>query len=76
MTYITESEVIGGYNDEFKELLKILRLNDIGAYVKKDKIILMIGSRAFNSLRRKRDKMIGAQKNCTCSNETLSSLVI
>ena len=58
---ITEREVIDGYNDEFKEL-NTLRLDDVGAFVKKDKIILMIGSRASNSLRQKRDKIIGAQK--------------
>ena len=59
--FITEREVIDGYNDEFKEL-NTLRLDDVGAFVKKDKIILMMGSRASNSLRRKRDKIIGAQK--------------
>ena len=46
---LTESEVIYGYNDEFKEFHNTLHLDDIGAYVKKI-YILTIGSRAFNSL--------------------------
>ena len=76
MISITESEVIDGYNDEFKELLNTLRLDDVGAYVKKDKIILMIGSRAFNSLRRKRDKMIGAQKTVRAQMRLLARLYL
>ena len=41
MIYITESEVIDGYIDEFKELLNTLRLDDVGAYVKKDEELLI-----------------------------------
>ena len=59
---ITESEVIDGYNDEFRKLLNTKCLAHVGTYVKNDKIVLFIGSRVFNSLRRKRHKMIGAQK--------------
>ena len=60
---ITESEVIDGYNDEFKKLLNTIRLDNVGTYVKNDKkIVLFIGSGVFNSLRRERHEMIGAQK--------------
>ena len=76
MISITESEVIDGYNDEFKELLNTLRLDDVGAYVKKDKIILMIDSKAFNSLRRKRDKIIGAQKTVRAQMRLLTRLYL
>ena len=62
MISITEREVIDGYNDEFKKLLNTIHLDNVGTYVKNDKIVLFIGSRVFNSLRRKRHKMIGAQK--------------
>ena len=63
MISITEREVIDGYNDEFKKLLNTIRLDNVGTYVKNDKkIVLFIGSGVFNSLRRKRHEMIGAQK--------------
>ena len=47
------------YNDldeNFKALLDGLRLDDVGNYVKGDPIILMIGVRSFESLKKKKDK--------------------
>lgn len=37
-----------------RNCLRLLHLDDVGAFVKKDKIIFMIDSRTFNSLRGKR----------------------
>lgn len=54
-----------------RNCLRLLHLDDVGAFVKKDKIIFMIDSRTFNSLRGKRQNNQGT-KNCMCSNEALS----
>ena len=37
-----------------RNCLRLLHLDDVGAFVKKDKIIFMIDSRTFNSLKGKR----------------------
>ena len=41
---------------DFKELLNDLRLDEIGNYVKGDLIIIMIGIRTFDKLKKKKDK--------------------
>lgn len=43
-------------SDGFKSLLNTLRLDDIADIVKTDDVILMIGNRFYNSLKRKQDK--------------------
>ena len=50
------------YTSDFKELLNTLQLDEIGNYIKTDKIILMIGMRSFNSIGRKRDKVTEGRK--------------
>ena len=50
------NESFEGYSKEFLDLLKTLRLDRIGDYIKGDKILMMIGYRSFNALRRKKDK--------------------
>ena len=62
ITSVTEMEVVDNLNLEFKGLLNTLHVDDVSNYIKQDEIILMIGSRAFNSLRRKRDKIVGSKK--------------
>ena len=37
-----------------RNCLRLLHLDDVGAFVKKDKIIFMVDSRTFNSLKGKR----------------------
>ena len=39
----------------FKELLNTLQLDEVGNYVKSDRIILMHGWRSFNPLRKKKE---------------------
>ncbi|XP_065681675.1 uncharacterized protein LOC124811063 isoform X2 [Hydra vulgaris] len=45
------------YSNDFVNLLNTLQLDDIGNYIKTDKIILMIGSRSYSALKRKKDKI-------------------
>lgn len=42
----------------FSELLNTLRIDDVSDTIKGDKILLMIGNRYFNSLKRKKDKKL------------------
>ena len=44
------------FSNAFKSLLNTLRLDKVGDCIKSDEIILMIGNRSFNSLKRKKDK--------------------
>nr|XP_047142840.1 uncharacterized protein LOC124817088 [Hydra vulgaris] len=46
------------YPDDFKELLSTLILDEVGDCVKTDEIILMVGLRSFDSLKKKKDKFI------------------
>ena len=44
------------FSNAFKSLLNTLRLDKVGDCIKSDEIILMIGNRSFNCLKRKKDK--------------------
>ena len=46
----------------FKDLLSTLLLDEVGNYIKTDEIILMFGERSFNSLKRKKDKVVECKK--------------
>jgi len=50
------------YSEGFKSLLNTLHLDAVAEVVKTDKIILMIGHRFFNSLKRKKDKKVECLK--------------
>ena len=49
-------------DDNFKALLDGLRLDKVGNYVKGDPIILMIGVRSFECLKKKKDKMVETKR--------------
>nr|XP_047142833.1 uncharacterized protein LOC124817083 [Hydra vulgaris] len=49
-------------SNDFVNLLNTLQLDDIGNYIKTDKIILMIGSRSYSALKRKKDKVSETKK--------------
>jgi len=63
MINIANSSHYDNFSDEFKDLLNTLLLDDVGNYVKSDEIILMFGMRSFNSLKRKKDKVVEARKS-------------
>ena len=46
----------------FTKLLNTLKLDEVSETIKADEILLMIGSRYFNTLRRKKDKQLEAAK--------------
>ena len=50
------------YPDNFKELLQTLQQDSIGNYIKQDPILLSIGYRSFESLRRKKDNVTEGRK--------------
>ena len=49
-------------SSDFKELLNTIQLDEVGNYVKSDRIILMLRWRSFNPLRRKKDKAVEGRK--------------
>ena len=49
-------------SSDFKELLNTIQLDEVGNYVKSDRIILMFGWRSFNPLRKKKDKAVEGRK--------------
>ena len=49
-------------SSDFKELLNTIQLDEVENYVKSDKIILMLGWRSFNPLRKKKDKAAEGRK--------------
>lgn len=53
---IQNSSKVERFSDDFKELLSTIRFDDVGNFLKKDDIILMIGNRSFGALKRKKDK--------------------
>ena len=58
-----DDQLFEDYPEDFKDLLSSLHLGEVGNIVKKDKIILMIGLRSFNSLKRKKDKRVEVRKS-------------
>lgn len=56
------------FSDDFKTLLNSLRLDEIGDCIKGDEIILMIGNRSYNSLKRKQDKKNRNYEVCPFTN--------
>ena len=58
MVVLTQPHDYDKYTSEFKDLLNTLYSDEIGNYVKQDEIVLMFGDRSFNSLRRKKDKIV------------------
>ena len=63
MVSIKASIQVENYSSSFISLLNTLCLDDVGNYVKSDKIILMIGSRSFDALKRKKDKKTETTKS-------------
>ena len=62
MVSVTSPLAFLEYPNEFKELLTTLKQDEVGDYIQTDRIILMIGLRSFNSLRRKKDKETEGRK--------------
>ena len=62
MVAITKPISLEDYPEEYKELLSTLHLDEVGNYLKSDLIIVMVGLRSFNSLKRKRDKVVEVRK--------------
>ena len=50
-------------DDNFKALLDGLRLDKVGNYVKADPIILIMGVRSFECLKKKKDKMVETKRS-------------
>ena len=73
---INSVPIIQQYPDDFKELLTTLLLDEIGNYVKTDQIILMVGMRSFNSLRRKKDKVVEGKKTVRSRMRLLARLYL
>ena len=51
-----ENHFFDNYEDDFKELLNSMHMDHVADTAKTDEIILMIGRRFFNSIKRKKDK--------------------
>lgn len=49
-------------SSDFKELLKTVQLDEVGYYVKSDRIILMLGWRLLNPLRKKKNNAVDGRK--------------
>ena len=64
------------YPDNSKELLKTLQQNSIDNYIKQDPILLSIGYRSFESLRRKKDKVTEERKIVRSRMRLLSRLYL
>ena len=60
---VSSSLSIDNYSDGFKSLLNTLRLDEVGDYIKTDKIVLMIGARSFGALKRRKDKITETLKS-------------
>ena len=56
MINIADCPKLNDLKPGFKDLLSTMRMDKIGDYVKTDNIILMIGARTHNALKRKKDK--------------------
>ena len=56
MVSVESAKHVEKFSNAFKSLLNTLRLDEVGDCIKSDEIILMIGNRSFNSLKRKKDK--------------------
>lgn len=63
-------------SEEFKALLNSLRLDEVGNYVKGDSIILMIGVRSFEALRRRKDKVCVTKKTVRARMRLIGRLYI
>ena len=55
-------EVTENLSAGFAKLLNTLKLDEVSETIKKDEILIMIGTRYFNTLRKKKDKEIEATK--------------
>ena len=51
---VAKTKQLDQFNDDFKALLTTLQLDEIGNYVKTDKVILMIRLRTFAASKRKK----------------------
>ena len=60
---IAKTQKLDDFSDEFKELLNTLHLDKVGNLIKTDQVILMIGSRSYASLKRKKDKVTETKKS-------------
>ena len=49
-------------DENFRALLNKLRLDEIGNHVKSDIVILMVGARSFDALKRKKDKSVKTKR--------------
>ena len=62
MPSLESLEVTYNLSPGFTNLLNTLKLDEVSELIKADEILLMIGARYFNTLRRKKDKEIEATK--------------
>ena len=51
-----KSAILDNLDEDFKAVLNGLRMDDVGNYIKGDPIIIMIGARSFECLKKKKDK--------------------
>ena len=63
MVSVETFKVAENYSEDFKSLLNTLKVDEVGDYLKTDKIILLIGARSFAALKRKKDKKIETKKS-------------
>ena len=61
---IARTPEVQDYSDDFKILLNTIRLDKFGDNIKSDQVIMMIGSRSYASLKRKKDKVTETKKIC------------
>ena len=60
---VENCKTVESFCEVFNGLMNSLLLNVVGNYTKTGKIVLMIGGRSFEALRRKKDKLVEVKKS-------------
>ena len=76
MVAVENVETLERYSKEFQDLLKTLRLDEVGNYLKTDEVILMLGYRSFNAIKRKADKKTETKKTVRSRMRLLARLYL
>ena len=63
MVSIPSHQQLDSFSNDYKELLNTILQDEIGNYIKNDKIILMFGERSFGALKRRKDKVTETRKS-------------
>ena len=53
---IEQGSNVEEFSVEFREIVRSIRLDEVGEKIRGDKIILMIGNRSYGAAKRKQDK--------------------